>query len=270
MHKKSKFTEPELSVEDLSRSLYEVNKKLDKTIRERDEIFANISHDLRSPITAIHNSIEYLQSLDHIADEDLAQTLPLLYDRTIVLEKMINEIFLLTKLDSSDTLLHFYTVPVADYLEDYYYSLDADSQYDTRDLHLDLSAISGQLCFSVDPDYLKRVFDNLFANALRYTSAGDQITLSAVYVPNGLHLSSPSVVITVADSGVGISPEDLPRIFERTYTVSHSRTPSDKSGAGLGLAICQSILQKHNGTIWCTSDGNHHGCQFLMELPVEN
>ena len=109
-NKKKSFEAPNLTVKNLSRALYDANQKQSEIIRERDEIYANISHDLRSPITAIHNAIEYLQSLDHISEEDIKATLPLLAARTEMLEYMIEEIFLLTKLDSSSDMFHFEVV----------------------------------------------------------------------------------------------------------------------------------------------------------------
>lgn len=262
--KKRNFSSPDLTVEDLSRALYRSNQKLKQTIQERDEIYANISHDLRSPITAIHNSIEYLQSLDHITEQDINSTLPLLYERTLALEKMINDIFLLTKLDSSDSMLHMENIPAAEFLEDFFFMCDADSKYSDRNLVLDISE-NLNVIIHIDPAYITRVLDNLFTNALKYTHTGDTITLSA-------HLSithKNTLQVSVTDSGIGIPPSDIKKIFQRTYMTSSARTPSEHSGAGLGLAICTSIVNKHGGNIWCESNAAlHPGSCFSFTLPL--
>lgn len=264
MTHKRNFDTPDLTVEGLSKALYKSNQMLQKTIHERDEFFANISHDLRSPVTAIHNSIEYLQSLDHISEQDIKSALPLLYERTLVLEKMINDIFFLTRLDSSESLLHMEVIPAAAFLEDFYFMCDANPLYHDRRLILD---VPEDLSVSVliDPAYLKRVLDNLYSNALKYTQQNDSITLSASITPDHF------VRISVSDTGRGISAANTDRIFERTYMESSARTPSEHSGAGLGLAICKSIIEKHGGKIWCESDAEHHpGSIFTFTLPVHN
>ena len=266
-HKK-KYHEPSLNVEDLTSSLYSATQKLNQTIRERDEIFANISHDLRSPITAIHNSIEYLQSLDHITESDIRSALPLLSERTLTLENMINNIFLLTKLDSAESLMKFETIPAVAFLEDFYYSRENDTKYIDRHLTFNVPEnLHG--CIYIDPVYMQRVLDNLFENALKFTDKGDQITLSAAPLKKGNRLNKAVMHITVENTGKAIAPSDLPNIFNRTYMSSESRTPGSHSGAGLGLSICNSIIQKHNGIIWCESDpAIKKGCSFHIELPL--
>lgn len=264
--KKKAFQQPDLTIEDLSKALYESNITLQKTMQERDEIYANISHDLRSPITAIHNAIEYLMSLDRISEQDIRTVLPLLQERTLVLEKMINEIFLLTKLDSSTSLLHMKNIPLTGFLEDFFFSCNADSKYQNRKLILDLPE-NFNITVCIDTAYMTRVLDNLFSNALKYTHDGDSITLSA-HIDSPVD-SSPAAIITVSDTGIGIASNETDKIFSRTYMSSSARTPSDASGAGLGLAICKSIIEKHNGIIWCQSDSNQHcGSTFFIRLPL--
>lgn len=258
---KKDFKTPDLTIEDLTLSLYNVNQKLQQTIRERDEIYANISHDLRSPVTAIHNSIEYLQSLEHVTEKDIQSVLPLLYERTLILEKMINDIFLLTKLDSADSLLHMKDIPARDFLEDFFFMCDADTKYNDRNLILDVSeSLSATIC--IDPIYMNRALDNLFSNALKFTHSNDTIKLSATYKASYLQ-------IVVSDTGIGIDPHELENVFRRSYMTSSARTPSVSSGAGLGLSICKSIVEKHNGTIKCKSNpAKYHGSHFIIELPA--
>ena len=258
-NKKKSFEAPNLTVKNLSRALYDANQKQSEIIRERDEIYANISHDLRSPITAIHNAIEYLQSLDHISEEDIKATLPLLAARTEMLEYMIEEIFLLTKLDSSSDMFYFETVPAAAFLEDFFYMCEADDRFANRDMQLNI-AESCDVDISIDVIYMKRVLDNILKNALAHTSSGDSIILSA-------NRTDDMLKISIENNGEPILAKDLPYIFKRTYMASNSRTPNGTSGAGLGLSICQSIIEKHGGRISAYSDGIKGSC-FYIELPL--
>lgn len=262
--KKKSFEKPELSVEDLSHALYESNQKLTNTIQERNEIFANISHDLRSPITAIRSSIEYLQSLENPSKEELDSSLSLIAERSLVLEKMINDIFILTKMDFSSYALTLEEVPIIPFLEDIFFYYDQENKFADRNLILSVDD-SFSASVLIDIDNFKRVIDNLFNNALKYSSKGDSITLSAKPDDDLSH-----VLISVADTGIGISPENQALVFNRSYRVSDARTPNAKQGAGLGLAICKSIIEKHNGKIWCYSEGLGKGSIFTIKLPLDN
>lgn len=259
---KNEYTDPSLSVEDLSHALFDANQKMAGIIKERDEIFANISHDLRSPITAIHNAVEYLESDLDISPEEQKKAIHLIHERTDALQTMINNIFLLTRLDNSgDKMLKKEDIPCGPFLEDFFYLCEADSKYSKRNLILDVPEDFNYL-ISIDPHQMNRVLDNLFNNALKHTSSDASITLSASIAGN-------KVIITVADDGEGISHEDLAHIFDRSYKVDTSRTPTSNSGAGLGLSICQKIISIHDGTISCESDPeNHKGTRFIIQLPV--
>ena len=258
MNKKN-FEEPAVTVAELSRALYESNQKLYQTIKERDEIFANISHDLRAPITAIHNCIEYLQSLDHINESDIREVLPMLSSRSAMLERMIDDVFLLTKVDHSDDFLNFESVPADAFFEDIFYLYKADEQYSSRKLSLEI-AENCDISISIDIYYMKRAIDNIFKNALKFTKEGDFIKLS-------LERLADQLEITISNNGAAISEDLLSRIFERTFTDSDSRTPSSNQGLGLGLSICRGIIKKHGGNIYASSDGIE-GCEFHILLPL--
>lgn len=287
MKNRKNYEQPELSVEELSRALYEANKKLadmnkkleesnqaldaanqrlEENIRLKMEIYQNISHDLRSPITAIHNSIEYLESLPVISDEDIRSVLPLMSSRTSALERMINEIFLITRLDTSDSLMQLQEIPCRDFLEDFFFMTDADPRFRDRRLILDVPD-DLDLIINIDPDYMKRALDNLFNNALRHTEKDNKICLSA---KKGRSNDNLSVEITVSNDGTPLNPEDAAHVFERSWTGSSSRTPDAKSGIGLGLSIVKSIIEQHHGTVTAFSDTeNGISAAFKITLPAE-
>jgi signal transduction histidine kinase len=262
MSKKS-FEKPELSVEDLSRALYESNQKLMSTIKERDEIYANISHDLRSPITAIRSSVEYLRSLDNPSREEIDSSLKLINDRSIVLEKMIGDIFTLTKMDSASYNLNLEDVPIAPFLEEIFFSYEEDPKYAKRHMVLDIDSEYTDLV-QIDTDNMKKVLDNIFNNAFNYSSDGDTITLSLQKNEN-----ENCFVISIEDTGIGIEEGNLDLIFNRSFRVSNARTPGSSQGAGLGLSICKSIIEKHGGSIWCSSPGLGKGSTFNIKIPYD-
>lgn len=110
---------------------------------------------------------------------------------------------------------------------------------------------------------LIRILDNLLGNAAKYAPAGTKITLSAA--PSA---DLTSLRISVTDEGPGIPPEDLERIFNRTYTVSSARTPGSATGSGLGLAIVKTITERHGGTVSC-ENAPGAGSIFSVTLPAK-
>jgi len=265
--KKAVFVKPELTVVELSIALYNANQKLEQTNKElvqiqkeQAEVYANISHDLRSPITAIKNSMEYLLTLDTFDSENFLPTINLMHCRVNYLEQLINDVFLLSSIDSSKNNLQFETVNIGMFLEDFFFSCDADRKYSKRRLYLNVPEDFPYLV-SIDCRMLLRVMDNLFSNALKYSSDESSITLSVISTQNN------TILISVADTGFGIATEHFNIIFDRSYMVSSARTPGQFSGCGLGLAIAKSVIDNHGGNIWCESELGK-GSIFKFTLPI--
>lgn len=267
--KKAPFEKPELTVEELSLALFQANQKLDQANKqlilqekERSDFYANISHDLRSPMAAINSSVEYLLSQDSLDEEEVRSVLHLIQTRSAFLQQMINDIFTLSSLNSSTKELHLEEVDIGLFLEEFFYDCAADQKYNARVLRLQVP-LELECIVNIDPNLILRVLDNLFTNALKYSQSGANIILSAEIT------SEKKCRIKVSDTGIGISPEDIDKVFERSYMVSKARTPGAQSGCGFGLAIAKSIIEKHGGTIWCESVLGE-GSSFIIELdPIE-
>ena len=265
MQKKKKkwYDAPSLSVQELSKGLYESNIKLDDINKRQNEYFSNISHDLRSPIAAIRSAIEYLESTPDISSSDRDKLYRLIDKKAVSLEYMIDEVFLLTKLDSNIDIVKPVPVPCGNYLEDFFFTTQVDSKFKNIDLYLDVP-IDFNYLVNIDTAYFERVLNNLFDNARRYLDGNGYIKLSAKVDESQEH-----VIISIIDNGHGIEAPNLSRIFERTFTGDVSRTPNDKTGAGLGLSICKRVIELLNGTISCESKtGSEHGTTFTITLPV--
>ena len=234
--KKNNFQKPELSVEELSHALYHANLKLNaanqklrQQEKQRLEFYANISHDLRAPITALSSSIEYMLACPELPSQEINENLVLMQKRIVYLEHLINDIFLLSSLDSSDSKVHKEEVDMRFLLEDYFYMCEEDSHYSNAELHLNIVK-DLDVTLSVDPILIQRVLDNLFTNALKYSKG-------VPYIELGAYIEGSELVIYVADHGIGISRRNIEKIFERSYTVQKSRTPGSDTGSGFGLSI---------------------------------
>ena len=263
---KKQFETPSLTIEELTAELYLSKKDLKKANdmlveqeKNRTELFANLSHDLRSPITALRNSIDYLQTLEEYTKEELQPIFNLMQSRILTLEALINNLFLLTTLENTAIPFHFEPIGIGMFLEDFFFNCEADKKYNNRELILDVP-MDMDAVLSIDTAQFIRVLDNLFGNALKYSEKGATITLSASQ-------SESAVTICVSDTGIGMTAEQCEKVFDRSYMVSPARTPSAKTGCGLGLSIVKAIVERHNGKITCNSMLGK-GSTFIIHLPL--
>jgi two-component system phosphate regulon sensor histidine kinase PhoR len=213
-----------------------------------------MSHDLKTPLTVINNSLYILERItDPASQQDKIKSIRL---QTRLLEKYIQDILTISRLDHLPELVHE-TVNLNTLLGDVAERLRASAEEKkltmTLDLDQKLPTISG------DQTELNRVFINLVENALQYTAANGSIALQT-------RVESDFAVIEVADSGMGIPETDLLHIFERFYRSKEARAVESR-GTGLGLAIVRRIIEMHSGKIEVDSVLGQ-GTTFRVYLPT--
>lgn len=268
--KKNSFSQPILeseTIESLSEKLLtttaqlmNANKELQLIQKERSEMLSNISHDLRAPITAIRSCIDYLLAGKDLSADDYTSALKMIDRRTKTLEDLIQDMYYLFCVEDTSKELSLQTVPAAAFLEEYFYDAIVDTRYDSHHMHLVIE--EDVTCFlKIDLPKIVRVLDNLFTNAAKYSPEGSDITLKA-----SMDSKADILTVSVIDNGIGIPADALPHLFNRTYTVSSSRTPNSATGSGLGLSITKAIVERHHGTIHCDSREGEGSC-FSFTLP---
>jgi signal transduction histidine kinase len=225
--------------------------------QSRRDLTAAVSHDLRTPLTSIRAMIEALA--DGVVTEP--QTVQRYYGtiRSQIqnLSGLINDLFELSQLETGQIQLAVEAVNMNDLLSDVLESMQA--QAGAKGISLkgifseDLPIIKGEL------NKIQRVIYNLVQNAIRHTPTGGSISLATQAAPEG-------VQVEVADTGEGITPEDLPHIFEQFFRSEKSRS-RETGGAGLGLAIAKRIIEAHHGRIWVESQVGK-GTRFSFILPA--
>ncbi len=229
---------------------------LEKQDNLRRELVANVSHDLRTPLAALHGYIETLQlKADALDAETRSNYLQTALQHSTRLTRLVDELFELAKLDASDAPLHTESFVAAELAQDVIQKFQLQARQGGVQLSLDseegLPFVEGDIAL------IERVLVNLISNALRHTPEGGAVLVS-------LRRDDDTVKVQVADSGSGISAEDLPRVFERFY-----RGGSARSGhhAGLGLAIARHIIRLHGGVITVNSKPGQGAC-FSFSLPA--
>jgi signal transduction histidine kinase len=217
------------------------------------QMVADIAHDLRTPLASMALEIEAVEA----GFQDPAQAVPSLREEIIWLQRMVNDLRLLSLMDADQIHLQRETVPLSEFLcgvYDFWQPLADDAG---RELRAEVPANLPHV--SIDPGRLRQTIGNLIDNAIRHTPQGKRITLRATAEPG-------YALIAVADEGEGIPPEDLPRLFDRFYRVDPARVRRD-GGSGLGLSIAKRLIEMHGGQISVESQLGH-GATFTIRLPV--
>ncbi len=232
-----------------------MSAELEGVERLRRELVANVSHELKTPIAAIRAHLENV--LDGVEQPD-PETLQVMLTQSDRLGRLVDQLLDLSRLESGDVPLDRSIVPLGPLVSQVLSEIDVARP--GRGV-----LVSSQVADDVPPAFADRervhqVLFNLVDNAVRYTPTGGAVTVSA-------HPHNGGVEIEVHDTGVGISAEHLPRLFERFYRVDMSRSRSDDGGTGIGLAIARSVVEAHGGHIRADSEPGR-GSTFTFELPV--
>ena len=223
--------------------------------RARRDLVANISHELRTPITRIRLIIEGLfLDADKPKRKASIQSLKEIATETDALLLLAQELLDLSMIESGQAILRLVKTPLKQVVDDAIERVG--SQAETKKLSI-VSHVPQKLLVLCDADQLKRALGNLVHNAIKWSPPGDAVTITAAE-------DGDEVMVTVFDNGPGVADDVRERIFERFYQadVSHS----GDEGAGLGLAICKHIIEAHGGNIWAEGNSQGKGGHFVFSL----
>ncbi|SFS53602.1 two-component system histidine kinase PnpS [Paenibacillus sp. BC26] len=228
--------------------------------RMRSEFVANVSHELKTPITAVKGFAETLLG-GAVDDPETARSfLQIIYDESDRLNRLIGDILELSKIESRRVPLQFSPIELASFVEKTVELMRAEGLQ--KQIRLSYKA-DRDVYVEADEDRLRQIIMNLLSNGINYTPEGGSVSI--VVEPVGGE-NYESVRIHISDTGIGIPKKDLPRIFERFYRVDKARSRSS-GGTGLGLSIVKHLVELHKGTISVESRVGS-GSTFTIELPV--
>lgn len=225
----------------------------------KTEFLSKVSHELRTPIVAMQHAIAILA--DQVAgpmSEDQHKFLSITQRNLGRLNLLINDLLDLSKLEAHKMELNRRPTSIRDIVDAVLESVSAWAETKALTMHARVDAQLPEV--SCDAARITQVLTNLVGNSIKFTPKQGRITLEAKLTP-----AREEVEISVADSGVGIAPEDLPKLFSKFQQVGE-RIGSDLSGTGLGLAIAKEIIDLHQGRIWAESD--RQGARFAFTLPL--
>ena len=245
-------------VQDLTRAFNSMIERVHASAQSQKEFVANVSHELKTPLTSIQGFAQAI--LDDTADSPEAkkQAAQIIYNESGRMHRMALDLLDLARFEGGIADLRMSAVDVGALLRGIVERFTPQAQ--KAGVGLQVNVPDNLPVMMADGDRLAQVFTNLMDNALKFTPANGQVTLSAASVGAEMELS-------VADTGMGITRDALPRLFDRFYQADPSRAGGEKHGAGLGLAIVKEIIQAHDGRISVRSQVEH-GTTFVIHLPL--
>ena len=267
------ITSPD-EVRRLAASFNSMARQVKASRQAQRDFVANVSHELKTPLTSIQGYSQAILDGTARGEEAVQRAAGIIHDEAGRMRRLVEGLLDLARIESGQVVMAQETVDLGHVLGDCVDKLALRAQEGGITLSLDVPDLPPVLG---DGDRLAQVITNLLDNALKHTPSGGRVTVEAEEVREAQALraiepaldsavSLPAVVVTVSDTGCGIPPEELSRIFERFYQVDKSRA-SGKSGVGLGLAIAQEIVAAHGGRIAVQSVAGV-GTKFIVALPV--
>jgi signal transduction histidine kinase len=225
----------------------------------KSDFVSTVSHDLRSPLTLMRGYATMLEMVGQLNEQQVG------YVRKIVagvenMSRMVNNLLDLGRIEAG-VGLQLETVPVVDVVERVVNAMQLQAAQKQIQLTAEIPPQTMPL-IEADQALLQQAIQNLVENAIKFTKQGGRVMVRVQVQPVGL-------VIQVIDNGIGISPMDLPRMFEKFYRGAQGTTKDmDQRGTGLGLAIVRSIAERHGGRVWAESQLGK-GSTFYLSLPLK-
>ncbi|MHB9094628.1 MAG: HAMP domain-containing sensor histidine kinase [Eubacteriales bacterium] len=247
------------SFNDMAQKLHESEKVKAEYEESRKMLIANISHDLKTPVTSIQGYIEAILDGTVIPPEILNKYLQTIYSNSVYINKLIDDLFLFSKLDMQKLNFEYENLPVKafmnDLMEEFKFELEE------KDCNFDyIDKLENDCYVNIDRKRLNQAIRNIIGNALKYGTEKEMSIRVEMYRQDYF------VCIGIWDNGPGIPEDKLPHIFERFYRIDYERT-KDLMSTGLGLAIAKELIEAHGGRIKVASVENEGTC-FTIMLPV--
>jgi signal transduction histidine kinase len=239
-------------VHSLMRSFNSMAERLQVSDQQRRNMLADISHELRTPITVIQGNVEGMLDGVYPADEVRLKSI---IEETQILSRLVDDLRTLALAESGALHLKREPTDLAGLIRDAVSGFEAQAR--EKDIRIDLSLADGEDA-NVDPQRIREVLTNLLSNALRFTPRAGEIHVSLTETGFG---DEKNVTISIADSGPGIEPEMLPHVFDRFFK------SSDSGGMGLGLSIAKYLVEAHSGKIWAESEVGK-GTKITFSFPA--
>ena len=259
---KDEFSELCQDFEEMRRRLKESTEEKSLIEKENRELISNISHDLKTPITAVKGYVEGI--MDGVANtpEKMDRYIRTIYNKANEMDRLINELTFYSKIDTNRIPYTFSKIHIADYFDDCVeeLNLELDAQ------HVDLTYfnyLEDDPVVIADAEQIKRVINNIVSNSIKYMDKSHKV------INIRLRDVGDFVQVEIEDNGKGIDPAILPIIFEGQLSTGDHAASDGKRSMGIGLSVCMSIIQAHQGDMKAENMTAHRGARIQFWLPCQ-
>ena len=242
----------------IAKNTRQIREEERQSERSKDEMITNISHDLRTPLTAIIGYLGLVEmNADVLSPAERAKYIHTAYDKSNQMKVLVEDLFAFSQTQAHDAVLNMTTLS----LGDLFAQLLASYEIEAQEKKIELTQITNPetIMLEADSDKLARVLMNLITNAMKYGEGATFVKLTA-------QVKDKTVEIRVVNDGAKIPSKDIVDIFGRFYRVESSRN-SKTGGTGLGLAIVKGIIEQHQGSVFATSDDDL--TSFIVTMPLK-
>ncbi|BBB48362.1 two-component system sensor histidine kinase [Pelolinea submarina] len=248
-----------MEVQQLALAMNDMSQKVEKSLQSQRDFVANVSHEFKTPLTSIQGFSQAIYDGTVHNKKDIQHASDVILNETNRLNVLVNDLLTLAKLDAGTMSMTKESVELnrlmQSSIERFYYELEK------ADIKIN-PVFSDEIYLYADAVRLGQVFSNLIDNAIKYSIPGSEIQVT-------ISRQGRQAMVTVSDTGPGISEEECARIFERFYQVDKSRQGGTGRGVGLGLAISKQDVEAHGGEISVSSKVGE-GSTFMVKLPIED
>lgn len=231
--------------------------QLKETDRRKDEFLAMLAHELRNPLAPVRNAIQIMKMPGATSDM-IARARDMTERQVVHMTRIIDDLLEVSRVSRGKIVLKREFADLGTALSR---AADAAQPFVvSRNHRMQLSLPSEQITLHADPARLEQIFSNLLTNAAKYTPKGGDISISA-------KLEAGTACIRVRDTGVGIAPDLLPRVFE-LFVQAEQGSDRSQGGLGIGLTLVKSLVEMHGGRVEAQSEGTALGSEFIVRLPT--
>lgn len=248
---------PDMQVDELSEIVRSVNSLVDSTVhameeerrieKTKDELIANVGHDLRTPLTSIIGYLGLIENKRYQSEEQLLEYTHIAYQKAMSMQVMVNDLFDY----AASRLVSYEVTPEEVHLDFFFEQLAAEFELEAaeKNIEIEINVMPKNLIVYFDPEKMARVFNNLLSNALKYGHGATKIKMNANLIDDD------QIIMDVVNNGELLKLEELEKVFRRSYRADTSRN-SAIPGTGLGLGIARNIVELHNGIIYAMIENN--------------
>lgn len=258
------WTKP-ISIEELTvrvRSVIRISEAEKQLRKLQQSFYSMVVHDLRNPIGAILGFSELLMEDKEAITAEQREMISEMNAASVDLLHIVKDLLELSKFESGDYVLHREPVQLHRMIESVFDSLKVMRIQKNISLKIDTGAVD---TIAVDAEWFNEVFENLFDNALRFTPPKGVISVTASLLPSSAPSDTTTAQITIADTGRGIAPDEIPMLFDKNR-IMDPKFRKGETRTGLGLVVCREIIEAHGGTIHVDSTVGK-GSTFIITLP---